>query len=70
MIWPSTEESTPNQRITMTMIPAVLLNAIWEYNFIGSPLWRMSDGKDFVHMKNKNDSCGRLARPKHVFGSS
>ena len=48
-IRPSTsEESTSNQRITMIVIPAVLLNALREYNFVSSPLWRMTDGKDLV----------------------
>ena len=29
-------------------MPGVLLRALSEYNFVGTPLWRMSDGKDLV----------------------
>ena len=35
----------------MSVIPAVLLNALREYSFVGSPLWRMSDGKDLVRVE-------------------
>ena len=40
--------TTANQRITM--IPSVLLNALKEFNFVGAPLWRLSDGKDLVRV--------------------
>ena len=33
------------------MLPTVLMNALKEYTFIGSPLWRMSDGKDLVRVE-------------------
>ena len=29
-------------------MPGVLLRALSEYSFVGTPLWRMSDGKDLV----------------------
>ena len=29
-------------------MPGVLLRALSEYKFVGTPLWRMSDGKDLV----------------------
>ena len=32
-------------------MPGVLLRALSEYNFVGSPLWRMSDGKDLVRVE-------------------
>ena len=54
---------TSNKRITMTVISAVLLNAIRKYNFVGSPLWRMSDGKDLVRVEltfHKNQPTTRL----------
>ena len=35
----------------MSVIPAVLLNALREYSFVGSPLWRMSDRKDLVRVE-------------------
>ena len=35
----------------MSVIPAVLLNALREYSFVGYPLWRMSEGKDLVRVK-------------------
>ena len=35
----------------MSVIPAVLLNAMREYSFVGSPLWGMSDGKDLVRVE-------------------
>ena len=38
-----------NYRITM--IPSVLLNALKEFNFVGTPLWRLSDGKDLVRVE-------------------
>ena len=47
----------------MSVIPAVLLNALREYSFIGSPLWRMSDGKDLVRIEltfHKNLPTQRL----------
>ena len=46
----------------MSVIPAVLLNALREYSFVGSPQWRMSDGKDLVRVKlsfHKNLSTAR-----------
>ena len=47
---PSTAEvSTTNQRITM--LPTVLMNALKECTFVGSPLWRMSDGNDLVRVE-------------------
>ena len=33
------------------MLPTVLMNALKEYTFVGSPLWRMSDGKDLVRVE-------------------
>ena len=33
------------------LLPAVLLNALREYKFNGSPLWRMADGKDHVKIE-------------------
>ena len=47
----------------MSVIPAVLLNALPEYSFVGSPLWRMSDGKDLVWVEltfHKNLPTQRL----------
>ena len=35
----------------MSVILAVLLNTLREYSFVGSPLWRMSDGKDLVRVE-------------------
>ena len=32
-------------------MPGVLLRALSEYKFVGSPLWRMSDGKDLVRVE-------------------
>ena len=32
-------------------MPGVLLRALSEYNFVGSPLWRTSDGKDLVRVE-------------------
>ena len=29
----------------------ILLNAVRKYTFVGSPLWRMSDGKDLVRVE-------------------
>ena len=50
MIRPSTVDVlTTNQRITI--MPTVLMNALKEYTFFGSPLWRMSDGKDLVRVE-------------------
>ena len=63
-IRPSTYEVfRSTQRITMSVIPAELLNALREYNFVGYPLWRMSDGKDFVWVEltfHKNLPTTRL----------
>ena len=36
----------------MSVIPAVLLNALREYSFVGSPLWRMSDRVELTFHKN------------------
>ena len=33
------------------MLPTVLNNALKEYPVVGSPLWRMSDGKDLVRVE-------------------
>ena len=33
-----------------SVIPAVLLRALSEYNFVGNPLWRMADGNDRVEL--------------------
>ena len=33
------------------MLPTVLMNALKDYTFVGSPLWRMSDGKDLVRVE-------------------
>ena len=33
------------------LLPAVLLNALRQYKFNGSPLWRMADGKDHVKIE-------------------
>ena len=33
------------------LLPAVLLNALRQYKFDGSPLWRMADGKDHVKIE-------------------
>ena len=47
----------------MSVIPAVLLNALREYSFVGSPLWRMSDGKDLVRVEltfHKNQPTPRV----------
>ena len=33
------------------ILPEVLLNALRQYNFDGSPLWRMADGKDHVQIQ-------------------
>ena len=35
----------------MSVIPAILLNTLREYNFVGSPLWRMSYGKDLFRVE-------------------
>ena len=32
-------------------MPGVLLRALGEYKFVGTPLWRMSDGKDLVRVE-------------------
>ena len=32
-------------------MPGVLLRALSEYKFVGTPLWRMSDGKDLVRVE-------------------
>ena len=32
-------------------MPGVLLTALSEYKFVGTPLWRMSDGKDLVRVE-------------------
>ena len=32
-------------------MPGVLLRALSEYSFVGTPLWRMSDGKDLVRVE-------------------
>ena len=32
-------------------MPGVLLKALSEYKFVGTPLWRMSDGKDLVRVE-------------------
>ena len=34
-----------------SVMPVVLLRALSEYKFVGSPLWRMSDGKDLVRVE-------------------
>ena len=61
IIRPSTSEvTTTNRRITM--IPSVLLNALKEFNFVGAPLWRLSDGKDLVRVEQtfyKNQPASR-----------
>ena len=44
------------------MIPSVLLNALKEFNFVGAPLWRLSDGKDLVRVEltfHKNQPTSR-----------
>ena len=33
------------------LLPAVLLNALRQYKFDGSPIWRMADGKDHVKIE-------------------
>ena len=33
------------------MLPTILMNALKEYTFVGSPLWRMSDRKDLVRVE-------------------
>ena len=33
------------------LLPAVLLNALRQYKFDGSPLWRMADGRDHVKIE-------------------
>ena len=33
------------------LMPAVVLNALRQYRFDGSPLWRMADGKDYVKIE-------------------
>ena len=32
-------------------MPSVLLRALSEYKFVGTPLWRMSDGKDLIRVE-------------------
>ena len=32
-------------------MPGVFLRALSEYKFVGTPLWRMSDGKDLVRVE-------------------
>ena len=65
-IRPSTSEvTTTNQRITMT--PSVLLNVLKEFNFVGAPLWRLSDRKDLVRVEltfHKNQQDTTRGRPK------
>ena len=34
-----------------TVMPGVLFRALSEYKFVGTPLWRMSDGKDLVRVE-------------------
>ena len=51
----------------MTVISAVLLNALREYNFVGSPLWRLSDGKDLVRVEltfHKNQPTTRYYKKR------
>ena len=40
-----------NQPTMSDLLPAVLLNALRQYKFDGSPLWRMADGKDQVKIE-------------------
>ena len=37
--------------MNQSVIPAVLLRALSEYKFVGHPLWRMADGKDYVRVE-------------------
>ena len=49
------------------MIPPVLLNALKEFNFVGAPLWRLSDWKDLVHVEltfHKNQPTSRYDKKR------
>ena len=49
------------------MIPSVLLNALKEFNFVGAPLWRLSDGKDLVRVEltfHKNQPTSRYDKKR------
>ena len=51
----------------MSIIPVVLLNALREYNFVGSPFWRMSDWKDLVQVEltfHKTQPTSRFERKR------
>ena len=45
---PRCEHRQNNQPTMSDLLPAVLLNALRQYKFAESPLWRMADGKDHV----------------------
>ena len=40
-----------NQPTMSDLLPPVLLNALRQYKFDGSPLWRMADGKDHIKIE-------------------
>ena len=49
----------------MSVILAVLLDALRECSFVGCPLWRMSDGKDLVRVEltfHKNQPITRICK--------
>ena len=48
---PRCEHRLNNQPTMSDLLPAVLLNALRQYKFDGSPLWRMADGKDHVNIE-------------------
>ena len=37
--------------MSASVMPGVLLRALSEYSFVGTPLWRMSDGEDLVRVE-------------------
>ena len=37
--------------MSKSVMPSVLLRALSEYKFLGTPLWKMSDGKDLNWVK-------------------
>ena len=45
------EHRQNNQPTMSDLLPAVLLNALRQYKFAESPLWRMADGKDHVKIE-------------------
>ena len=49
------------------MIPPVLLNALKEFNFVGAPLWRFTDGIDLVRVEltfHKNQPSSRYDKKR------